>query len=48
MGAASDQVSELGGAATELRQRLADEPEAVVFEDTMAAILESFDYTPKR
>jgi len=31
-----------------LRQRLAEEPESVMFEDTMTAIADGFDYTPKR
>lgn len=31
-----------------LRQRLSEEPESVMFEETMAAIEDGFDYTPKR
>lgn len=44
------QVSETGaGAAVAgLRQRLAEEPDSVMFEDTMAAIEDGFDFSPKR
>lgn len=35
-------------AAGELRARLDEEPESVMFEDTMAAIADGFDYSPKR
>lgn len=45
---AGQQTSELGAAATAFRQRLVDEPQSVVFEDTMAAVTEGFDYSPKR
>lgn len=31
-----------------LKQRLSEEPESVMFEDTMAAIEDGFDYSPKR
>lgn len=48
MGAGQQESSELGEAATAFRQRLGDEPQSVVFEDTMAAITADFDYTPKR
>lgn len=48
MGADQQEVSGLGEAATAFRQRLVDEPQSVVFEDTMAAVTEDFDYTPKR
>lgn len=43
-------VMSMGGGEGEgvLRQRLADEPESVQFEDTMAAIAQGFDYVPKR
>ncbi|CAN0041679.1 unnamed protein product [Ectocarpus sp. 6 AP-2014] len=48
--ASSAIVMSMGGGEGEgaLRQRLADEPESVQFEDTMAAIAEGFDYVPKR
>lgn len=42
MGGGESEVSEA------FRQRLVDEPEAVMFEDTMGAIAKGFDYTPKR
>lgn len=48
LGADQQEVSELGEAATAFRQRLVDEPQSVMFEDTMAAVTEYFDYTPKR
>lgn len=31
-----------------LRERLVSEPEGVAFEDTMAAVEQAFEYTPKR
>ncbi|CBN80086.1 expressed unknown protein [Ectocarpus siliculosus] len=48
--ASSVMMMSMGGGEGEgvLRQRLADEPESVQFEDTMAAIAEGFDYVPKR
>lgn len=50
--AASLTVMGMGGGESEVseafRQRLVAEPESVMFEDTIGAIAEGFDYTPKR
>ena len=48
MGMGRGQSEQLGEAATAFRQRLVGEPQSVVFEDTMAAVEEGFDYSPKR
>lgn len=48
MGMGGGQSEQLGEAATAFRQRLVDEPQSVVFEDTMTAVEEGFDYSPKR
>lgn len=37
-----------GELVSSLRERLLAEPEAVIFEDTMMAVGQAFDYSPKR
>lgn len=48
---ASLTVMRMGGggeASSTFRQRLTEEPDMVVFEDTMGAIADDFEYAPKR